>query len=477
MTTAAAENLDLSELAQLAPQLARTCVSIASDIALVVDADGIVRSACFAGNPLDLAGGDLVGRAWVDTVSTDSRRKVELLLDEVRRTGVSRRRELNHASAGGTDIPFNYAAISLGEGGPVIAAGRDLRSVAAIQKRFLDTQEEMEKDYWRHRRIESRYRCLFEVANDAVLIVDGLSLRIVDANQAALDLFRWSREAAVGLDAGAGIEPTSRPAIEELLNVARSTGKPLELRARSAPDHLSIEISATPFRSGQTLLLLVRARRLDSRSRPTPPQSQEGTAATPAHPAVAITDSAGRIRIANRPFLDLSGRQDEGQVLGRPLAQVLEASGQEIGAILSEARRSGLAVGATMRRDARGVGTPLQLSATLMADGDQECIGVMLHEGPPARDLTDGFAPDIAALIDNFMAQPQPPSLPAILNSVVQKVEQHLIAQSLKRAGGDCDAAALALGTTRADLEARLRRLGDASGVPGNADARTVFWN
>ena len=50
------------------------------------------------------------------------------------------------------------------------------------------------------RESEARYRTLFEQSKDAIFISrDG---RIADANQAALDLFRYTREQALGLDAG-----------------------------------------------------------------------------------------------------------------------------------------------------------------------------------------------------------------------------------------------------------------------------------
>ena len=77
-----------------------------------------------------------MGRHWVDTVTGETRRKIELLLNEARAGGFSRSREVNHPSPSGPDIPVAYAAVQLGEGGPVLAVGRDLRAVAAIQQRF-----------------------------------------------------------------------------------------------------------------------------------------------------------------------------------------------------------------------------------------------------------------------------------------------------------------------------------------------------
>ena len=44
-----------------------------------------------------------------------------------------------HGGNGAGDIPVAYTALRLGKGGPVLAVGRDLRAIAAIQQRFQRT--------------------------------------------------------------------------------------------------------------------------------------------------------------------------------------------------------------------------------------------------------------------------------------------------------------------------------------------------
>ena len=163
---------DLGALSELAPELAQTFVSIASDIALVIDAGGVIRSVATGSAPIAPAT-EWIGRPWAETVTGDTRTKIEQLLSEAQTSGVTRRREVNHPSDSGTDIPVAYAAIRLGRDGPVLAVGRDLRAVSAIQQRFIDAQQEMEREYWQQRQSETRYRMLFQVANDAVLVVDA----------------------------------------------------------------------------------------------------------------------------------------------------------------------------------------------------------------------------------------------------------------------------------------------------------------
>lgn len=142
---------DLQVLAAWAPELADTFVALACDIALVVDGSGrIVSLAQHDAHPI--APGGWIGSHWLDTVSADSRDKVEQMLGEVASLGQARRRELNHPQAIGGPTPVAYSAARLGDHGPILAVGHDLRAQAALQQRFLAAQEALERSYWNAQR-------------------------------------------------------------------------------------------------------------------------------------------------------------------------------------------------------------------------------------------------------------------------------------------------------------------------------------
>jgi hypothetical protein len=142
---------DLAELAAVAafaPNLAQAFASLACDIALVIDDQGtILRVAHNQARSLAEASEGWLGRRLVDTVTTDTRHKIERLLLELRQQGLARRREVNLPVPAGADIPMAYTALRLGPAGPALAVGHDLRSVARIQQRFLLVQQELERGY------------------------------------------------------------------------------------------------------------------------------------------------------------------------------------------------------------------------------------------------------------------------------------------------------------------------------------------
>lgn len=145
--TASTHPADLQVLAAWAPELADTFVALSCDIALVVDSAGrIIKLAQHDSHPI--APRSWVGSEWVATVGADSRAKVEQMLAEVAASGQARRREVNHPDAIGGAAPVAYSAARLGDQGPTLAIGHDLRAQAALQQRFLAAQEALERSYW-----------------------------------------------------------------------------------------------------------------------------------------------------------------------------------------------------------------------------------------------------------------------------------------------------------------------------------------
>jgi transcriptional regulator PpsR len=464
VTLRPANPAELSALSTLAPELAATFATLASDIALVVDADGVIRNVALGGaEPVAPGAGDWVGRHWVDTVTGDTRRKIEQLLKEVADTGISRRREVNHPGRAGADIPIAYAAIRLGARGPVLAVGRDLRAIAAIQQRFVETQGEMERDYWKRRQSESRYRLLFEVATDAVFVVDAETLKIVDANAATCQLFDLAPENLLGRAASSGIDRSSRGAVDELLATARASGRPAEIRARLIGRRGTTRISATPFRSGDTMLMLVRASALDTEAVASDADSTLTRLVERTPYGVVVTDSSGRVQLANPAFARMVHAGHEGAVRGRSLADWLggDADGADLAAMLAAVQRHGIVQHVfTLLRLPGGQSARVEASAVLLTEGEQENIGFTLRGlASDTRAPTDGGdGHDLVRSLQRLVALLGQQPLATLESEAAALVERHFVAAALGRAGGDVAAAAQLLGVGRAEIERTIQR-------------------
>ncbi len=461
MTPPLRKTVDLSALSALATEVATTVASVGGDIALVIGHDGVIRNVAEGAGPLASAVTEWVGRPWIETVTVETRRKVELLMQEVLTGGVARRREVNHTSASGLQIPVAYSAVQLGAQGPVLAVGRDLSTVAAIQQRFLEAQQDLERDYWQRRQADARFRLLFQVLNDAVLLVDATTFEVLEANAAAESLFASSPDGLVHAHLPDCVETHSRAALAELLSTTRTLGRAAELKVRPQGPGLPVEVSATPFRSEDRQLLLVRARdtQTGSPSRPLQDESRRLIDFVQHTPdGVVITDTSGRVLMANPAFTSMCGAHGNKELRGRALDELFGDTHGQWTSLLTRARQRGIAVQEVLSIATEEGQISVDASAAMLAEGDQECVGFSLrplrHGAPAVTTLDASLVSALAQLTQQVGRLP----LADMLSEVQFIAEGHLVSRALQVAGGQVDRAARALGLTVDGLELRMRR-------------------
>lgn len=445
MTSRAPEPADLGPLSGCAAELAEAFVSLASDIALVIDEHGVIQSvAQNSSAPIYAGASQWVGRPWVDTVTGDTRRKVELMLTDLKTTGIARRREVNVPGLQTGDVPVAFSALRLGASGPVLAVGRDLRAVSAIQQRFLDAQQELERGYWRARQAESRYRLLFQVATDAVLTADARSLRVIEANRAAASLL-GAGVVLAGRAAPELFDRSSRAVLQELLLNATSSGRPAEIHVRLPGAQGTAAVAATPFRAGDGLRLLLRVR-CEGHTEPSAAldahrhlvQMVDGT-----RDGVVVTDSSGRILAANPAFLVLAEGVSEDDVRGRPIEGWLGRIESDVAALLAGAHQHGIAHlvrSSVRRRDGRNL--DVDVTAALLVDGEQECFGFTIRTCEQRTEPRAALDLALAALDERIGEL----TLAELLTQSKRLIEQRLMHSAMARAQGDAGAAAAMLG-------------------------------
>lgn len=443
--------LDLNVIAPLAPQLAEVCTLVASDIALVIGADGVIRNVSVrpSGMPIDPAG--WVGRHFSDLVTDSNRTKVDLLIEEVLRDGLSRRREINHRSGTGSDIPVNYAAIRLGDTDTVLVAGRDLSAVSAIQQRFLERQQAMERDFWQLRNRESRYRTLFQVATDAVMVVSADEFRILEANAAGAELFEIPVESLQGSDVAVVFQRPFRAAVHELLITARASAQPAEIRVPLAHRRRHVALSATPYRSPDGLQLLVRARSLDAGIDSAGHQQMLDFVERMVD-AVAVTDSALRVLMANRALVAMSGARDEQEIEGRTLPELLGVSREALAPVLETLRGSGIA---DQRLTIGGI--RYRFTAALLEDADQEHLGFMVRRlGTPPGGVASGEMETLTRRLAGLGSELGVSDLRSLVHSFSTLVEGYLVRHALERCDQDAAKTAKLLGVDEAVVRTHL---------------------
>jgi transcriptional regulator PpsR len=452
-------------LGNLDAQAAGELITAAADVTLLVDRKGIIRDAAFGSGDLEKeVRGDWVGTAWEDTVTVESQSKVRAMLVDAAGTGEPRWRHLNHPSVNGPDIPILYRASQVGEDGRVVALGRDLRAIETLQQRLMDAEQSMEREYSRMRHAETRYRLLFQIASEAVLIVDAETRKIVEANPAALQLLGAAARRLVGRPFPEGFDATGERAIDGLLAGVGATGRGDEVRATLESTGRDFLISASLFRQDDSSHFLVRFRPVgaDAVRAEQPDEKSKLLEVLESSPdGLVVTTPDGQILTANRAFLDIAQLATAEQVRGQPLDRWLGRPGVDLRVLIGNLRQHGsVRLFATSLRGEYGSTADVEISAVSVTNGEQPCLGFTVRnvdkrssgETRNPRELPRS-AEELTELIGRV-------SLKDLVRETTDVIERLCIEAALDITGDNRATAAEMLGLSRQSLYAKLRRYG-----------------
>ena len=83
--------------------------------------------------------------------------------------------ELNHISEMTGEFPVKYKGFKATNKKNVILIGNDLSPVAEIQKKFVNSQLALEREYSRYRSFETKYKALIEFSEEPLFLLDGVT--------------------------------------------------------------------------------------------------------------------------------------------------------------------------------------------------------------------------------------------------------------------------------------------------------------
>ncbi|MBI5128782.1 MAG: transcriptional regulator PpsR [Rhodopseudomonas palustris] len=460
-------------LGDLGAQSAAKLIAAATDVALVVDAQGVIRDVAFNKDELALeldGQGRWLGSRLVDIVTSDTQPKIrELLLDATVRDA-STWRQVNHPSPGGEDVPVLYSAVNFGRDDRLLVVGRDLRQLAMMQQRLINAQQSMERDYIRLRHAETRYRLLFQVSSEAVMIVDATSELIVDANPATLALFDTTAPQTLNSPVSGYFDGADQQAVLNLFGDVRSTGRDGRAKVRLANGARECELAASLFRQENASLLLVR---LTSQS--AFPESGATKNASlllkyfeSAADALVITQFDGRVVRANLAFLEMAQLGSAEQARGELLDRWLGRTGVDLSVALANLRQSGtIKLFATVLRGEYGAAAEVEVSAVALNDiEDKPCFGFAIRNVEkrlPASPSSKRELPRSVAQLTELIGRVPLRDLVRETTDVIEKLS---IEAALELTGDNRASAADMLGLSRQSLYVKLRRYGLAEHAP-----------
>lgn len=453
-------------LTELDGETASRLITVASDVALVVsDAQsGVIRDVSFGSDELaDELSDAWVGKPWAETVTVESRPKVEALLRDSGAKGAPRWRMVNHPLATGGDLPVLYAAVQLKGAGQVIAFGRSMQPMAALQQQLVSVQQSMEREYLKLRQTEARHRLLFQVSSEAVLIVDALTRKIVEANPAAGAMLGGGGRRLAGRLFPEGFDEQSSQALQGLLGAVRATGRTDEVTVRTLDGEREFVTSASLFREDQASFFLIRLSEPGAH-RPASGATHDSRVleiVASAPEGFVVTDPSGRILYANRAFLDLAQLATEEQSRNESLDRWLGRPGVDFNLLAAQLREHGsLRNFATQLRGEYGSSSDVEIYAVSVVDAEMPCFGFTIRDVGQRvtfdRQVNRDKPRSVAQLTELVGRVP----LKDLVRESTDMIEKLCIEAALEITGDNRASAAEILGLSRQSLYAKLRRYG-----------------
>lgn len=425
------------------------------DVTLVLDMDAVIRDV----NVSNTVSGEFVktwvGRPWIETVAESGVEKVRRSLDDARLGGVSAYSQIVQRFPSGLELPIEYTTVRLGDSGGLMAIGRNLQASSELQSRLIAAQQAMERDYWKLREVETRYRLLFDASNEAVVVLSSDGLRVLEANPSAIRALGLTR----GWDFQNELAARERDAFGKMLARVREHG-----RAPGGVFHIG---------PGQTPWIL-RASLVNDETASVymvqlVPVGEQAAIAAPRPSLIAnfmqnmpdgfvLLDHEGRVQGANQAFLDFINVRSEIEIIGQGIGRWLRQPGADLNALLFDIRQNGQArLFETTIHGELGRKAAVEISAANGEGENSNLIGMVVRDvRARATSISDGpAAPMLPALSGEG-----PTPLKALVQAAVSVVERHYVEAALQLTRGNRTAAAERLGLSRQSLYAKLNRYG-----------------
>lgn len=448
-------------LGSLDADAAARLIAAAGDVALVVDGKGVIRDVAFSDSDLAKHGFDnWLGQRWQDVVTSESRVKVDELIKDASGLSTPRWRQVNHPSPRGSDVPVQYCAVEVGDDGRIVAVGRDLRTLASLQQRLVDTQQTMEREYARIRHSETRYRLLFQITSEPVLIVDGKSSLVVEANTAAGRVLGKPVKKLSGRSFPDLFDADSVKKIQENMASVRAAGRADPVTAKLSDSKLEVVVSSSAFRQDGALLLLVRM--------VSPTQDIGAGSRTRLFDVVeklpdgfVVTDLECNILSANNAFLELIQAGSLEQVVSQKLGKWVGRHAMEFNILVTNLREHGTVRHFfTLLRGEFDSSEEVEISAVSVTSGEQPCLGFTIRGVSRRPDILVNGRRDLPRSVEQLTQLVGRVALRDLVRESTDVIERLCIEAALELTGDNRASAADILGLSRQSLYSKLRRHG-----------------
>ena len=176
-------------------------ISNIGDINLLIDLKGKILKINLPNKNINKNLNSWLNKNIFDFLTIESKEKLDLQITSLTEINILSTKgfELNHVSTDTGEFPVRYKGFKTEDKKNIILIGNDLSQIAEIQKRFVNSQLALEREYSKFRSFETKYKALIEFSEEALVILDASLGNILDLNNPAAKLLKQKKEKLIYL--------------------------------------------------------------------------------------------------------------------------------------------------------------------------------------------------------------------------------------------------------------------------------------
>ena len=447
---------------QITPDIYTKIISDFGDINIILDSNGKILKINTPTKSNIKSLNSWINKNIYDFLTIESKEKLIFQLTTISDINQSTTKwfELNHISEDTGEFPVKYKGFKAADKKNIILIGNDLSPIAEIQKKFVNSQLALEREYSRYRSFETKYKALIDFSEEPLVMLDGVLGKILNLNNSAAKIINEKKEKLIGTLLSKFFNFENNDEFIELLK-SEEVLKSYNLN-RNKPNKINFNFQSSIFRAENEVCIIVRLKKdIENKLKENKFDNILNNFYDKTRDGIVFTDSSGIIRHVNDSFISLCKIENPQLLIERPLSDFLARGIVDLKVLIEAALQNGSTMPfKTQLISNYDIRTDIEITSTNSSTsfGDYICflISHKPNENEPENNLSENVVSEKATKkIMKLVGSAPLKELVADTSDIVEKI---CIETAIKMTNNNRVATAEMLNLSRQSLYVKLRK-------------------
>jgi transcriptional regulator PpsR len=405
----------------------------------------------------------LIGKKWLDIVVPDSVKKMHYLIEDASSDKITKFRQINMVgNHQNLVLPMMCTSIKTSSNKKIIVIGRDLSEASKLQQDLVAAQKEISKNYLQISQLEERFRSIFEIGTESVIIVKGDdAYQIVEMNGNAIRQMLLAKNNCIGKSFLSLLPAAELNKAKAFLQTVQNTGEPNTLETVINGGQV-IRIKATSFINSGKPYLLFNLTQPDLAKTSNLLDADSLTVKAIENNAYGfiVCTPEGQILKANKAFIKLSNAKTEQDLIGTTIQNYLGHDTTDFDRMMQSLKGKASTQSCVSSINNNSGGFKLVDISAVSVVQPRACIGMIFRQVDSRQNKDKRIDKKLVRNSDELSMLVGKVPLKDILAETTDLIEQLCIKAALDLTKDNRVSASEILGLSRQSLYIKLRKYG-----------------